>query len=139
MGRLPLLVVNLPILVYGFLTNLYPINILPVLALAVLLWLVLFGVHMKKGADFVWLSVITLFGVINPIYGNLVFEPFIYFLIIFTAATFWGIWLDKKINPMSNKYYSWYYGERMEKEKIYGERIPYLVVISAALIAAVII
>jgi hypothetical protein len=123
---LPLLVVNLPILVYGFLTNLYPTNILPVLALAILFWFILFGVNMRKGADFGWISIITLFGVINPIYGNLMFEPFIYFLIIFTAATFWGIWLDNKL-----------------RTKLPGfttkNGIPYLVVISLALIASVVI
>jgi hypothetical protein len=82
---------------------------------------------------------ITLFGVVNPIYGNILIEPFIFFLVIFTAATFWGLWLDKIINPHSGKYYSWYYRDWIKKVELQGERIPFIIPISVAFVVAVLL
>lgn len=123
---IPLLVVNLPVLVYGFLVGTYTTNIIPVMLVAILLWFILFIVYMKKGADFMWLTMITAFGVINPIYRNLILEPFIFFLLVFTVATFWGIWLDNKVRTKLPGFTTKY-------------GIPYLVVISAALVASVVV
>jgi hypothetical protein len=123
---IPLLVCNLPILVNGFLTGLYPTNIIPVMLVTIALWFVLFIICMKKGADFMWLTVTTVFCVINPVYGNLFIEPFIFFLVVFTVATFWGIWLDNKVRTHLPGFATKY-------------GIPYLVVISAAFVASVVV
>lgn len=136
---LPLLVLNLPISTYAFVTGIYPADLLPVITITIILWFILFCILMKSGADFIWLSMITLFGVVNPIYGNILIEPFIFFLVIFTAATFWGLWLDKIINPHSGKYYSWYYRDWIKKVELQGERIPFIIPISVAFVVAVLL
>lgn len=121
-----MLVFNLPIMVYGFWAGLYPTNIIPVMLVAITLWFVLFVVRMKKGADFMWLTMITAFCIINPIYGGLFLEPFIFFLLVFTVATFWGIWLDNRVRTKMPGFAT-------------KNGIPYLVVISAALVASVVV
>jgi hypothetical protein len=125
---LPLLAINIPVLVAGYLTGLYP----PVmLALTLAFSLIWFALFRHRGADCVWLICITMFAVLNPmkseygaIGGNFI-QGFMLYLIVFTAATFWGIWLDNRFQKHINSF-------SME------DGIPFLIPISAAFVAAVV-
>jgi Fe2+ transport system protein B len=84
---------------------------------------------MKKGilpgADFVWLSLISLFMVLNPISGRPFMLMFSFYLIGMTAVTIFGITLDK----------------RLRHEKISLHMVldfPYMIPICAALVMAVV-
>lgn len=120
---LPLLALNIPVLAAGYYTGLYPLLYLLLTALISLAW---FFLLYHRGADCIWLICITMFAVISPITGYNVIQTFLVYLIIFTAATFWGIWLDNRIRHHVS-------GFEMENG------IPYLIVISLAFIAAVVV
>jgi hypothetical protein len=119
---LPLLALNIPVAVAGYLTGLYPPVMLFLTGILSLGWFML--LH-HRGADCAWLICITMFAVLNPRTGTNFVQPFLTYLIIFTAATFWGIWLDNRFRKDINSF-------KMERG------IPYLIVISMALIAAVV-
>jgi hypothetical protein len=125
---LPLLAINIPVVSAGYLTGLYNPIMLPITLAFSLTW---FALLHHRGADCVWLICITMFAVINPmksgigtIGGNFI-QGFMMYLIIFTAATFWGIWLDNRIRRHVT-------GFSMENG------IPFLIPISAAFVAAVV-
>ena len=120
---LPLLAVNIPVLAAGYLTGLYPPIMLLLTVAFSLIWFFMFY---RRGADCVWLICITMFAVINPKTGMNFIQGFLMYLIIFTAATFWGIWLDNRFQKHINSF-------SMENG------IPFLIPISAAFVAAVII
>ena len=119
---LPLLAVNMPVLFAGYLIGTYPIVMLMITAISATAWILL--LH-HRGGDAVWLACITLFVVVNPLSPeSIFFETFLMYLIIFTAATFWYVWLDNRM-----------------RTKLPGlttkNGIPFLITISCALIAAI--
>jgi len=120
---LPLLALNLPVWVAGYITGLYPLALLGATVVFSIVW---FMLMYRRGADCVWLICITMFAVINPVTHTNLIQPFVVYLIIFTAATFWGIWLDNRIRYRINSF-SMDHG------------IPYLIVISLAFLAAVVV
>jgi hypothetical protein len=123
---LPLIAINMPVLIAGYLTGLYPLPLALISALAILMWFSMVFIVKLPGADFVWLSLISLFVVLDPVTGLPFMQMFSFFLIGMTAATYWAIFLDnlfrKHINSLS-----------MERG------IPYLITISVAFIAAVLV
>ena len=119
---LPLLAINIPVVSAGYLTGLYP----PIfLALTISFSLAWFALLHHRGADCVWLICITMFAVINPRTGMNFIQGFLMYLIIFTAATFWGIRLDNRFRRHVNNF-------GMENG------IPFLIPISLAFVAAVV-
>lgn len=122
---LPLLAINIPALIAGYATNIYPWGLIPVTILISLFWLAVFT-RWKRGADAWWLVWITMFAVINPLYNYIFVESFLVYLIIFTAAAYWAVWLDNRLVKHIN-------GFEMENG------IPFLIPISCAFIAAVVI
>lgn len=128
---LPLLAINIPVVSAAYLTGLYSPIMLPLTLAFSLVWLYLFRKRMADGA---WLICITMFAVINPRTGMNFIQPFLMYLIIFTAATFWGIWLDKRIrkpDPLNVVTRSW-------SDFKMKNGIPFLIPISLAFIAAVV-
>ena len=118
---LPLLAINIPVVSAGYLTGLYsPTMLLLTLAFSIAWFLLL----KHRGADCVWLICITMFAVINPRTGMNFIQPFVMYLIIFTAATFWGIWIDNRFHHIKGLYVE--------------NGIPFLIPISLAFIAAVV-
>ena len=119
---LPLLAINIPVVSAGYLTGLYP----PImLALTLSFSLAWFALLRHRGADCVWLICITMFVVINPRTGTNFIQPFLIYLIIFTANTFWGIWLNNHFQKHIHSF-------SMENG------IPFLIPLSLAFIAAVV-
>jgi hypothetical protein len=95
------------------------------LALTIAFSLTWFLLLKHRGADCVWLICITMFAIVNPRTGMNFIQPFLMYLIIFTAATFWGIWLDNRFKKHVNSF-------SMENG------IPFLIPISLAFVAAVV-
>jgi len=119
---LPLLAINIPVTAAAYLTGLYsPMLLILTLSFSIA-W---FWLLKHRGADCVWLICITMFAVINPLTGVKLFQPFLMYLIIFTAATFWGVWLDNRIRKHTNSF-------TMENG------IPFLIPISLAFVFAVV-
>ena len=118
---LPLLAINIPVVSAGYLAGLYsPIMLLLTLTFS-LAWFLLLK---HRGADCVWLICITMFAVMNPRTGMNLIQPFVMYLIIFTAATFWGIWIDNRFHHIKGVWVK--------------NGIPFLIPISLAFIAAVV-
>ena len=119
---LPLIAINIPVLIAGYLTSLYPPIMLFISMMVGFAWFLLFH---RRGADCIFLICITTFAVVHPVTGANFIQPFLVYLIIFTAATFWGIWLDNRIRKHINNF------------EVDGG-IPYLIVISLALVMTVV-
>jgi len=119
---LPLLAINIPVVSAGYLTGFYNPTLLILTIIFSIAWFLLFY---RSGADCVWLICITMFAVINPRTGMNFIQGFLMYLLIFTAATFWGIWLDNRFQKHINSF-------QMENG------IPFLIPISAAFIMAVV-
>ena len=118
---LPLLAINIPVVSAGYLTGLYsPTMLLLTLSFSIAWFLLL----KHRGADCVWLICITMFAVMNPRTGMNLIQPFVMYLIIFTAATFWGIWIDNRFHHIKGVWVK--------------NGIPFLIPISLAFIAAVV-
>ena len=118
---LPLLAINIPVVSTGYLTGLYsPTMLLLTLSFSIAWFLLL----KHRGADCVWLICITMFAVMNPRTGMNLIQPFVMYLIIFTAATFWGIWIDNRFHHIKGVWVK--------------NGIPFLIPISLAFIAAVV-
>ena len=122
---LPLLAINIPVLIAGYATGIYPINILPATIGIAMVWLGIFS-YLKRGADAWWLVWISLFSVVHPITGFTMTQPFLIFMFVATAATFWYVWLDNRLIRKTT-------GFAMENG------IPFMVPISLAYIAALVI
>ena len=121
---LPLLAWNIPVVSAGYLTGLYsPVMLALTLAFSIA-WFLLFTSKYLPGADCVWLICITMFAVINPRTGMNFIQPFVMYLIIFTAATFWGVWIDNRFHHVKGVWVK--------------NGIPFLIPISLAFIAAVV-
>lgn len=122
---LPLIALNLPVLIAGYATGLYPAILLPVTLLFSIMWLALFTYY-QRGADGWWLVWITLFAVINPVYNIIFIQTFVVYLIVFTASAFWWVLLD---NRLMKKVWSFEI----------GRGIPFIIPISVAFIVAVVV
>lgn len=120
---LPLIAVNIPILLAGYWSGTYPLELAGISIISSLLWFVLLWCKILPGADFAFLVLISVFLIVNPITGLPFMLMFSFYLIGFTAATFWYIFLD---NLIRNHTFS----------LSMNRGLPYLVSISCALIAA---
>ena len=118
---LPLLAWNIPVWAAGYLTGLYSSTMLLLTLSFSIAWFLLLK---HRGADCVWLICITMFAVMNPRTGMNLIQPFVMYLIIFTAATFWGIWIDNRFHHIKGVWVK--------------NGIPFLIPISLAFIAAVV-
>lgn len=127
---LPLIAVNMPILCVLYYFGIYPPILFPISLIEVAAWFILWlikirGERILPGGDVIFLSLISMFLLVNPKDGISFFQYFGLYLLIFTAAGFWYIFLDNLI--------------RKHKISIRIEGgIPYLVLISAALITALV-
>jgi len=127
----PLLVLNIPLLVFGYATGIYPWVLALVSVFGIALWTGLFlgfliWLDKRPSADFVWLCLISIFMVLNPFTGAPFMQMFTFYLVGMTAATYWAIFLD---NLILNHVLSL----KMENG------IPYLIPISCALILALVV
>lgn len=122
---LPLLAVNLPFVIGGYLLGTYPaVLLIPAIA-GVIAWFLLERIGILPGGDFVFLSLISLFVAINPISGNPFVLGFTIYLVVFTAASLWYILIDNLVNR--------------HKFSLQIERgLPFLIPISCAFIFAVV-
>ena len=122
---LPLIAVNLPILFAGYYFGLYQIPFLILSIIGIAAWLVLLLLKILPGADFMFLSLVSLFMVLNPVSGLPFMQMFSFYVVGMTAATIFGIVLDK----------------RLQHEKVSLYMIldfPYLITFSGAFILAVV-
>ena len=94
---LPLIAINLPIVIAGYLLNLYPYPLSIISTIAVVLWLIIMQADILPGGDFMWLSLISLFMVRNPISGMPFMLMFSFYLVGMTAAAMFGVILDKRL------------------------------------------
>lgn len=122
---LPLIAVNVPLMCAGYYFGLYS----PILALLSLIgiaaWFVLMWIGKLPGADFVFLSLISLFMVLNPFTGLPFMLMFSFYLVGMTAAAMFGIFLDKRLHH-----------EKISRHTILN--FPYLIPISCAFVLAVV-
>ena len=122
---LPLIAINIPVLIAGYVTGEYREILFLVSILGIIFWTVLLTIKKLNGADYIWLSLISLFMVLNPVTGEAFMQMFSFYLIGMTAATYWAIFINNLI------------GKHIISLKM--ERgIPYLIPISCALIMAVV-
>jgi hypothetical protein len=119
---LPLLAVNIPVVSAAYLTGYYPPVLLFLTSMISLAWFLIFY---RKGADCAWLILITMFAVVHPVTGVALLYPFLMYLAIFTAAAIWWVFLDNRVRKGM-----WAFDIE--------NGIPYLIPISLALIAAVV-
>ncbi|MCK9591449.1 MAG: hypothetical protein M0Q91_05500 [Methanoregula sp.] len=122
----PLVVINVPVLLAGYATGLYPPDLAAISTIAVILWFILMRKGILPGADFVWLSMISVFMVVNPFTSQPFMLMFSFFLVGMTAATFWGIFVDNLIRKHTMSI-------RIENG------LPYLIPISCALVLALVV
>jgi len=127
----PLLVLNIPVLVFGYATGIYSWVLALVSIFGIALWTALFlglllWLDKRPSADFVWLCLITIFMVLNPFTGQPFMQMFTFYLVGMTAATYWAIFLDNLIlnHVLSLKM---------------KNGIPYLIPISCALVLALVV
>ena len=128
---IPLLVLNIPLLIFGYAIGLYPPVLALVSGISIALWVILFGIFLlwldkRPSADFVWLCLISIFMVLNPFTGQPFMQMFTFYLVGMTAATYWWIFLDNLIlnHVLSLKM---------------KNGIPYLIPISCALVLALVV
>jgi len=117
---LPLLGLCSLITIYEYnITEVYPGSMIFISLASVIAWALCMHFNILGGADVVWLSLISAFVILTPS-GNLFFPTFLFFLVGFTGiALFWQrVW---------NKY------SKTETS------IPYLAVISLAMIVALVV
>ncbi|MFA4849150.1 MAG: hypothetical protein WC626_05425 [Methanoregula sp.] len=123
---LPLIAINIPVLIAGYFSEFYPMELAGISIISMILWFALMRLNILPSADYVFLSLISLFMILNPITGLPFMLMFSFFLVGFTAATFWWIFLDNFF--------------RRHKFSLEIENgLPYLIPISCALIAALVI
>ena len=118
---LPLIAFNIPILLAGYATGTYSVNLALISFIAVILWFMLVFMDKLEGADFVWLSLISIYIPLNPFTGQPFMLMFSFFLVGMTAATYFGIFMD---NLMQKHILS------LEMKR----GIPFLIPISCALV-----
>ena len=123
---LPLIAFNTPILLAGYATGTYQPPLALISGIGVLLWFILVFMDKLSGADFVWLSLISIFIPLNPFTGQPFMLMFSFFLVGMTAATFWYIFIDNLLR------------KRVLSLRMAGG-IPYLIPISCALVLALVV
>jgi hypothetical protein len=123
---LPLIAINLPILIAGYYTGNYPVPLIVISMVGMAAWFALMRFNILPGGDFVFLSLISLFMVLNPTDGEPFMQAFSLYLVVFGAATFWYVFLDNLLIK-----HKW-------SLEIESPGIPYLIPISCALIMAVV-
>lgn len=125
---IPLIFINSPFLWIGYLSGIYPIYLIIPSAIGIIAWGILTAVGILPGGDFWFLSMVSIFMVINPKSGQPFIEAFSLYLMIFTAAAFWYIILD---NLIINK--------KPLKECLHIEKgLPFMIPISCAVIMALV-
>ena len=127
----PLILVNVPILLTGYATGEYPLKLAAISAVSIALWFLLIWASLtwlgkRPNADFVWLSLISIFIVVNPFTRQPFMLMFSFFLVGMTAATYWAIFVDNLIRK-----------HILSLKMEYG--IPYLIPISCALVLALVV
>lgn len=115
---LPLVLVNVPIITYAYATGMYPLELLGLSLAFVILWFALMKLNWYNGADFVFLMMITLFFVFNPISGR-VLMPLVLAEMLICATVISGIVV------------------LAARKKI--ERFPYILTISVAFLLTVVL
>lgn len=128
---IPLLLINIPVLIAGYASGIYPPTISIISIFSIALWTLLILISLewlgkRPNADFVWLCLISIFMVLNPFTGQPFMLMFSFFLVGMTAATYFGIFMD---NLMQKHILS------LEMKR----GIPFLIPISCALIFALVI
>jgi hypothetical protein len=123
---IPLIAINLPTLIAGYCLGAYPLILVVPSLIGMVAWFALMRLNILPGGDFVFLSLISLFMVINPIDGEPFTRAFAIYLVVFGAATFWYVFLDNLLIK-----HKW-------SLDIESPGIPYLIPISCALITAVV-
>ena len=120
---LPLIAVNVPITLIGYFTGYYSPILLALSIIGVILWFALMRLNFLPGGDFVFLSLISVFVLINPVSISPFMLMFSFYLIGMTAATFWAILIDNRIRKRV-------WSLKMENG------IPFLIPISVAFVLA---
>ena len=123
---LPLIAFNIPIIIAGYAIGTYPSILAAISLIAVILWILLVLLDKLEGADFQWLSLISVFIPLNPFTGQPFMLMFSFFLVGMTAVTYFGIFMD---NLMQKHILS------LEMKR----GIPFLIPISCALILALVV
>lgn len=115
---IPILILT-PIVIHEYAIGTYPLSMIPLSIISIIAWFSCMHFKIIGGADAVWLSLISAFLILTPS-GHLFFPTFLFFLIGFTGISlFWQrVW---------NKY------SKTETS------IPYLAVISLAMIVALVV
>jgi hypothetical protein len=135
---LPLVVINLPIFLILLYTGTYQWWTLLLSAIGVIFWFVAMRMGIINGADFVFLSLISIFVVFLPS-GHLMYLPFMIFLTAWTAITIWYIFTNNIKNNLRNGNKFSFDMIRFAIFKTIGieNRLPLMIPISLALISAV--
>ena len=130
---LPLLLVNIPVLITGILIGTYEWNLIAIAIMGAIGWAIGYSLlavrtHYIPGADFVYLALISLFIIVNPITDLPFWFMFSFYLVAWTAMFFGWIYLDNRIRN----------GIRGRAAFQMERGIPFLIPISLALITAVV-
>ena len=130
---LPLILLNIPVWVAGILTGIYYWNLIAIAIAGAFVWaagywLVAIRTHYIPGADFVYLALISLFIIINPVNGLPFWLMFSFYLAAWTLMFFGWIYLDNRIRKGIEGRAAF----QMERG------IPFLIPISLALITTVV-
>jgi hypothetical protein len=120
---LPLIAINIPVVIAGYALGTYPLELALIAGIGFIAWLAMLYTKYLPGADFVFLALVSLFVVINPVSGMPFALMWTFYLVAFVAATFWWIFLD---NLLVKKVWS-----------IRPDNFPFLVPFSCAFVAAV--
>jgi hypothetical protein len=121
---MPLVATNLPVLFAAYILGLYSPVFVALSFVAVVLWFIVMRAGILPGGDFMWLSLISVFVVLNPFTKQPFMLMFSFYLIGMTIAAYWGVLVDNLIQKHTISL-------KME------QGLPYLIPISAAFVAAV--
>lgn len=100
---LPAVAINIPPTILLFYLGVYQWWTVMLSIIGVAFWYLTMRLNIINGADFVYLSLIFIFVVVNPITGHLMFLPYMIFLIVWMAASMWYIFLKNKKDAAINK------------------------------------
>ena len=122
---LPAAIINIPLAIILVNGGIYTwwMGLLEIIA--VLFWFLMMVLKIINGADYMYLTLISTFVVINPITNHLMLLPFMIFLIVWMALSMWYIFLKNKRDGI--------------KPALYIEGgLPMMIPISLALFSAVV-
>ena len=129
---IPLLITNIPIVLTGYATGVYPVSLAYVSFIGAILWMVLgtvTSIILKRpnlNADFFYLGLISLFMILNPITGQPFMLGFSFYLVGMTAASYWYVFADNLIRKHEISFHM-------------DTGLPYLIPISCALVLALVV